>query len=263
MIALFSAAIAFPEAPAEAGGKRARASIIGGKKADFAAWPFAAAIFRKGRYHCSGAVIAPTKVLTAGHCVDGIRPSNLAVITGRFKLSDASTGRVYGVAAAVPHPDYHREQIHDVGVITLNTRTFSPPVALPTAAEGLSYGYPGQFLRVGGWGARNPFGFRLSKVLRSATERIRTDRRCRRAYRKLYTVPAMICATGRRIKKFGRPKVHETACSGDSGGPLVADLPRGPVVIGTVSFGGAFCGLGAAPTVYSRVSDSLSFIAGA
>jgi trypsin len=251
-------------APAQAGrgdGPKAGASIIGGKKADFVQWPFAASIFLKGRFHCSGAVIAPTKVLTAAHCVDGFNLSKLAVTTGRFKLTNRAVGETFAAVAAAPHPDFHRIQLHDVGVITLDHPTASPPVSLPTPEEGATFGYAGQTLRVAGWGARNPFGFKLSKVLRSATERVRTDRRCRKAYRKLYTVPAMICASGRRLKKFGKkPPIHETACAGDSGAPLVADLPRGPVVIGTVSFGGLFCGLASSPTVYSRVSDSLEFL---
>jgi secreted trypsin-like serine protease len=32
------------------------------------------------------------------------------------------------------------------------------------------------------------------------------------------------------------------------------------VAVGTVSFGGAVCGVPSAPTVYSRVSSSLAFI---
>ena len=262
MVCAIALAAMFAATPAAAEPKddRARTAIIGGHDADFAQWPFAAAILRKGRFHCSGAVIAPTKILTAGHCVDGFRPANLAVITGRADLANQATGLVSGVIAATPHPDYHQMQIHDVGVITLDAATTAPRVNLPTVEEGLTYGYPGQQLRIAGWGTRAPFGFNPSRILRAATETVRVDRRCRRAYRKLYVVPAMICANGRAIKKFGRPRIHETACSGDSGGPMVADLARGPVVLGTVSFGGAFCGLGAAPTVYSRVSDSLGFI---
>lgn len=253
-------AAAVPAAPADAGERRATASIIGGQRADPAQWPYAAAIFRKGRFHCSGTVIAPTKVLTAAHCVDGFRPAELAVITGRVDHRHDPGGQVFGVVAATPHPDFHKRQIHDIGVITLDGATTAKPVLLPTREEGATYGFPGQFLRVAGWGARHPFGVDLSTVLRTVTEQIRSDRRCRRAYRRLFVVTTMICSTGRRIKGFGRPRIHETACSGDSGAPLIADLARGAVVIGTVSFGGAFCGLGSTPTVYSRVSDSLAFI---
>jgi len=50
------------------------------------------------------------------------------------------------------------------------------------------------------------------------------------------------------------------SCQGDSGGPLVADTPAGTVEVGTVSYGGALCGLPSAPSVYSRVAASLDFI---
>jgi trypsin len=253
----------FAVAPAQAASKEspvAKKSIIGGKAANFADWPYATAIYRKGRFHCSGEVIAPTKVLTAAHCVDGFNPANLAVITGRARPSDRASGQGFGVVAAVPHPDYHDTQIHDVGVITLAGATTAPPVALPTPEEGAAFGLAGQFMRVAGYGARNPFGFSLSKVLKDTVEQIRSEARCRRAYGKLFKGHAMICALGRKIKKFGRPFIHETACTGDSGGPMVADTPNGARVIGTVSFGGSFCGLGASPTVYARVSDALPFI---
>jgi secreted trypsin-like serine protease len=116
---------------------------------------------------------------------------------------------------------------------------------------------------VAGYGATTPFGVRLSPFLKSTVELVRTDRRCLKAYtRDLYAPQSMICALGPKRRHPGRFKIHTSACSGDSGGPLVADTPTGPAVVGTVSFGGALCGLPAAPTVYSRVSSSLDFISG-
>jgi trypsin len=259
-LALSAGLAAVPAQASKGEGPVAGKSIIGGKAANFADWPYATAIYRKGRFHCSGSVIAPTKVITAAHCVDGFNPANLAVITGRGRPSDRTTGQGFAVVSAVPHPDYHETQTHDVGVITLAGTTTSPPVPLPTLEEAAALGLPGQYARVAGYGARNPFGFSLAKVLKNAVEQIRSVPRCRRAYGKLFQPTAMICALGRKIKKYGRPFIHETACTGDSGGPLVADTPNGARLIGTVSFGGSFCGLGASPTVYSRVSDSLGFI---
>ena len=253
-------------APAQAGKREgsdvlAKKSIISGVDANYANWAFTAAVYRKGRLHCGGSVIAPTKILTAGHCVEGLDPAKLTVVTGRPNLRDKTVGAEIGVAAAIAHPDYKETQTHDVGLITLVTPTVAPPIAVPTAAQGAALGLPGQLLRVAGWGARNPFGFRLSNVLKETTETIRTDQRCRKAYRRLFKVPAMICSLGARLKGFGKPAIHNTACTGDSGGPLVSDTVTGPVVVGTVSFGGAFCGLATSPTVYSRVSDSLPFLA--
>ncbi|HET8975704.1 MAG TPA: serine protease [Solirubrobacterales bacterium] len=253
-------------APAHADGRGegpvAGKAIIGGGKAKPAKWAFMAAVLRRGRLHCGGSVVAPTKVLTAAHCVEHFNPANLAVVVGRTKLSARSAGQTVGVARAVAHPDFERNGRHDVGVLTLAAAVTVPAIALPTVEEDAAFGGSGRLLRVAGWGARNPFGISLSNRLKRTTERVRSNKRCRRAYRQLYSGRSMICALGRKLGRFGRPAIHTTACSGDSGGPLVAETPLGPRVLGTVSYGGAFCGIAAAPTVYSRVSDSLAFIAG-
>ena len=84
--------LAAPSAAAAAA-PRARASIVGGGRADPAQWPFAVAIFRKGHMHCSGSVIAPTKVLTAGHCVAGFNLANFQVIIGRPTCATPAVGQ--------------------------------------------------------------------------------------------------------------------------------------------------------------------------
>lgn len=233
-------------------------AVVGGKKASFSGWSFTVAILRKGRLHCGGSVIAPTKVLTAAHCIEGFGVGKLSVAANRPKLTRKGVGETIRVASAVVHPDYVFNQAHDVGVITLAAPTSAPAIALATPE--LNAGRPGQRLRVAGWGAQNPLGVNLSRVLRRTTETVRSPKRCKRAYRRLFSGSSMICALGKRLRRFGRSRIHASACSGDSGGPLVADTPAGPVEVGTVSFGGIFCGFSGAPTVYSRVSDSLEFI---
>jgi secreted trypsin-like serine protease len=257
--ATLSAGLATPAAGAAP--PPARASIIGGGPATPAKWPFAVAIFRKGRLHCGGSVISSTRVLTAAHCVLGFSLANLSVIANRFNLRNRFAGEVLGVAAARIHPDYESSGIHDVAVLDLAQPTTVAPVALPTAAEDAATTAPGALLRVAGWGARRPLGRKLSPVLKRATEKTRAPRRCLRAYtRDIFDPAVMICALGRRFRAVKRPRIHTTACVGDSGGPLVADTPSGPRQVGLVSYGGPLCGLAAAPTVYSRVSASLDFI---
>src|SRR3954452_9966936 len=111
---------------------RARASIVGGARADTAQWPFAVAIFRKGHMHCSGSVIGPTKVLTAGHCVDGFNLANFQVIIGRPTLRDTSVGQSIGVVSGSVHPDFEQTGLHDVAVLHLAEPTSATPVALAT-----------------------------------------------------------------------------------------------------------------------------------
>ena len=243
---------------------RAHSSIVGGGRADPGQWPYAIAIYRKGHLHCGGSVIAPTKVLTAAHCVFGFNLANFTVVAGRPDTRDSTAGQVLPVVSGAVHPDFEQTGLHDVAVLTLGQPTTAPPVALATPEQDAAATSTGSLLRVAGYGAISAFGLHLSPFLKATFEKVRTANRCLKAYtRDLFAPESMICALGKRRKHGGRFKIHTSACSGDSGGPLVADTPSGPVEVGTVSFGGALCGLGAAPTVYSRVSSSLGFIAGA
>jgi secreted trypsin-like serine protease len=240
---------------------RAHSSIVGGGAANPAQFPYAVAIFRKGHMHCSGSVIGPTKVLTAGHCVAGFNVANFQVIIARPRLRDVSVGQALGVVSGRVHPDFEQTGLHDVAVLNLAQPTAAPAVPLATPEQNAVTTAVGGQLSVAGFGATNPFGTHLSGFLKATVEQVRGQSRCLKAYtRDLFAPESMICALGARRKKGGRFKIHTSACSGDSGGPLVADTPTGPVEVGTVSFGGALCGLPAAPTVYSRVSASLDFI---
>ena len=259
-LALAGAATALAAPSPSAAAPRAGSSIVGGGPADPGQWPFAVAIFRKKRLHCGGSVIAPTKVLTAAHCVDGFNLSNFQVIAGRPNLRNGSAGQAVLVASGRVHPDFQQTALHDIAVLNLAQPTTVTPVALATPAENSAIAVPGTSLRVAGYGAVNPFGVRLSPVLKSTFEIVRTDRRCLKAYtRDLFAPESMICARqeaeARRALQDPHQRLH-----GRQRRPVGRGHREGAGRARHRLLRRRVCGPPQAPSVYSRVSSALDFI---
>jgi secreted trypsin-like serine protease len=279
--ALIAAGAAQGAGARQQAGPAAKPSIVGGGPADFANWEFTIALFgeQRGRprFRCGGSVIAPTKVLTAAHCVYGTDADALTVVAGRPRLTDTSTGERIEVGSYAIHPVFDlRRTVHDFAVITLATATSQPAIALPTTDEAEAATTVGSRLRVAGWGAPDPYGVRRPKGLRlkKTAQRVLRAGRCIRGYtRHIFDPELTICALGKRAPRWSRitrplsfllgGSIHNSPCRGDSGGPLVADTPGGPRQVGLVSFGGGACGARRFPAAYARVATDLAFIQGA
>jgi V8-like Glu-specific endopeptidase len=91
----------------------------------------------KTRAHCSGVVLTPNLVMTAGHCVDTRLNGRLYVVHGCNNIRNEEECTYTRVAMAVPHPN-HKENgpvWNDIAVIKpLKPITDVKPVTL---AEGL------------------------------------------------------------------------------------------------------------------------------
>ena len=254
-------------APAQGNGTRLGGGpnqrVVGGGPANAGGWRFVTALkLRKSAFFCGGALIAPTKVVTAAHCVKRTKRRKLLVATGTPWLSGPRAARRLPVARVRIHPDYNGEKVfNDIAVVTLARPSPATPVQLPSPSEARAATRPGDIVRVAGWGSRSAWGFRAAQRLKAARQRVYRSRKCQRAYRKGgFRGSTMVCAVGARIRRFrGALRIRATDCFGDSGGPLVASTPAGPRLVGVVSVGSFPCGFGA-PSIYTRVSEALPFI---
>ena len=254
--------------PAAARGPRARSSVIGGNAATLTDWGFTVAVFTPNSL-CSGVVIAPTKVLTAAHCVG----NPLTTLIRANSTNAFAGGEVLNVTSAAIAPGFANGFVNDLTVLTLRNATSAQPIGLPSAAEDASYAQPGAPLQAAGFGDRNPLivGKRRIGLLSAADVIVR---RCG------LLPPSTLCDAGgragtvtRRLREHvQRRKVNKTICEGDSGGPLVARTPAGPRLIGITEasssptkrnpFFFVRCGLHGFPSLHTRVFSFLSFIQG-
>lgn len=142
-----------------------RQKIILGKPAPPGAYPFQVSLIysgaKKGQefdsHACGAALIAPTWVLTAGHCVtaDG-KPASAKSIEVYVGSHDFHNGDRIPVKSVYRHPDYTQFLENDVAVLQL-TRAPKPgtkyqPIQLVEPAKEDTYVKPGTTVTVIGWG---------------------------------------------------------------------------------------------------------------
>lgn len=260
-LALVAGAAAAPLAQAPKAA--ADSVVIGGRPVKAADSPWVVALASRDRFggtrggqFCGGVIVAPTKVLTAAHCLGrqvlgGPIESvpDLRVITGRTELT-AAGGREIAVRSARVNPGYDaRSNAGDLAVLELDEAVPAHHV-LPMAGEGDPAYAAGGEAAVYGWGDTSGFGD-YAYALRAAPVTVLADEVCGRAYPGdvdgQYRPESMVCA--------GHRDGGRDACQGDSGGPLVAQGR----LIGLVSWGRG-CGRPDSPGVYTKIAPLAGFV---
>jgi secreted trypsin-like serine protease len=214
--------------------------IIGGERASIEANPWAVYLADDhGAQFCGGTIVAPTKVLTAAHCVLGRASGDLRVVAGREDKQDRDAGVSVVPADIWIHKQYiSADEGEDVAVLTLRKPLPYTPLPIAELTDRALY-QPGTQLRALGWGRISENG-RTSRYLMQATLPVLPDDYCAESYPQ-FVKADMFCA--------GYEGGKIDTCQGDSGGPIVVEGK----LVGVTSWGEG-CARRGKPGVYVRIS---------
>ena len=229
-------------APASAG----PVPIVGGTTARSKDWPDVVAVLgRDGT--CSGTLIAPDVVLTAGHCI-GIEP--ISVVTHADSLEPGAPGDHVPVKWSRAYPAW--QDRFDIGVVMLERMARTPPRAIATACLANAQLVAGAPVTIVGYGLSTPDASDANTQLRVAQIAV-IDPFCEHA-------PGCSPTAGPK-GEFAAGGRGVDSCFGDSGGPVYLATPSGYALAGVTSRGlavdGLPCGNGG---IYTRADKVVAWI---
>ena len=177
---------------------------------------------------CTGEVVSPHVVLTAGHCAGGEDPSitnmNYRVYLGA-DFSKATTADLLPAKEAHYHPAFNSSDLsagNDVGVIIMRDALPSAIAPLPYNRASMDAGFDGRSVRFVGYGLDNGSA-QTGGGIKRATSTTLTDHSA--------------------LLLHFSDVAHET-CNGDSGGPAFMTVDGRETIVGLTSYGDVACAEG-------------------
>lgn len=244
LVLLSSAAVAAPSGSPVPAPEKQISSVVGGTPVPEGKWRDVVLVVGRDST-CTGTLIAPDIVLTAGHCVES-EPYEVRTDTVDYS---APGGDRIPVKWSRAYPDW--EHKYDVGVIMLEHVALGRPRMIAPACAAKAGLREGAMLHLVGFGMIAPSidtNTQLREVdLRVVDPTCTSDEGCQ----------ASVAPHGEFLAGGG----GTGSCFGDSGGPVFLTTADGPALVGVVSRGLAELGTGCADGgIYVRADKVVSWL---
>ena len=205
---------------------------------------------------CTATLVAPRRLLTAGHCASAVRPGATTVAIDGRRVRVSRVARHPGYRFLTP--DYPAEPYRDLALVELAEDVGVRPVRVSRAH--VPPGTPVVLLGYGTGAPDRPSSFgvlrRAALVVRSAAACRRDLDRANRGQGAQYRDRVMLCTQD----PDGRAPFR-SGCFGDSGAPLLRERRGRPAVLVGVDSWGVACGAkDGDPEVFARVSAEWRFV---
>jgi secreted trypsin-like serine protease len=249
-----AAVVLFAAAPAGA--------IVGGTPVPDGQLRYVANISIGGAFGCSGTLIAPDWVITAGHCgsaTGSVVPTPIGMPSSTIDVklnsvhSNGAGAEDHAVKQVIVDSDYlvTNGDGNDVTLLQLDRPSAVAPVRIAAVGERRIWA-PAKAATIAGFGLTSENAPQPPATMQRAVVPIQSDASCGAAYAGgmgggSFDPKTMLCA--------GYPQGGTDTCQGDSGGPLLARALDGSRrLVGATSFGDG-CAQPGKPGVYARVAE--------
>lgn len=222
--------------------------IVGGEPTRLGERPWMASMQFDQQHFCGASIINKDWVLTAAHCVESVKSSELANMSIRYNFIDQASeqGQRVKIENIYIHPEYLAGKSTDVALVKLATPVTDIEYLKLASDADASQIQAGVNAIVSGWGTTSSGGD-VSPQLLKVTVPLITNEVCNSASAYNGKIAnTEICA--------GFAAGGKDSCQGDSGGPLVIAGNQGPLQVGVVSWGDG-CALPNKYGVYARVTS--------